>query len=179
VIEPAPWGKPLAERLVAGIDPGQTGGVSIVDATTERLKLSIIMPVFTKEIGKKKRRRLDISAMDSTIQIMVDLGVLLLVVENVGAGFGIGGRELGEACGIIKALAYKAGLQTEWILATKWKKSLVVPADKIEAFYRAEALFPQDRVMIRGERGGRHDGKAESAMIALYGCRNLLGKERR
>jgi hypothetical protein len=175
----APWERPPARRLVGGVDPGQAGGISVVDALSERIVLSVPMPTFAKTINKKQRRRLDMTALDDLLQFLVDLGVLFLTVENVGVGFGTGGREVGEHVGILRALAYKAGMPIEYVAASKWKKVMLAPADKKESFYRAEALFIRDRAMIRGERGGIADGKAESAMIALYGCRHILTENRK
>lgn len=145
-----------------------------MDGLTERLKLVIPMPTYKKTVNGTKRDRLDLSAMQDVIDMLLGFEVEVLVVENVGAGFGAGGRELGEQVGVIKALAWKANLPVEWVPVTKWKKAMTCPADKKEACFRAEALFLHDREMVRGTKGGRADGKAEAAMIALYGARHIL-----
>ena len=161
--------------LVAGVDPGQKGGIAIVDKISERIVLCVPMPMFEKKVGKTMRLRLDYGGLDGLIDLMVDLGVSLLTCENVGAGFGASGRELGEGIGALKMAAYKALLRVEFVPVARWKKELGTPADKKESYFRAEALFPLDREMLKGAKGGKHDGKAEAAMIALFGCRKLIG----
>lgn len=164
-----------AKVLVAGADPGQKGGVVIVDKISERVELAYVMPMFEKKIGKTMRLRLDYGGLDDLVDLMVSLGVVLLVCENVGAGFGASGRELGEGIGALKMAAYKAELRVEFVPVARWKKEVGAPADKKESYFRAEALFPHDRDAFKGPKGGKHDGKAEAAMIALYGCRKLTG----
>lgn len=173
-MQPAPWGLTPNRLLVAGVDPGQKGGIAIVDKLSERLQFCVAMPMFEKQIGKTKRLRMDIGELDRLIDFMVDLGVVMIVHENVGAGFGASGRELGEGIGLFKAFCYKAKMRMEPVPVVKWKKEMAAPADKTESFFRAEMLFPHDREMLRGSKGGKHDGKAEAAMIALYGCRKLV-----
>lgn len=173
LIIPPPWAKPLPAALVAGVDPGLKGGVSIV-AETGRLQSCVEMPTYDKLFGKKVRQRLDIAALDDMLMVMQGIGVEMLVCEDVGAGYGTSGRQLGEQIGVLKALCYKLEFRFEMATPTKWKKAMLVPADKREACWRAEALFPHDRDMLLGPRGGRHDGKAESAMVALYGHHFIL-----
>lgn len=164
-----------AKILVAGVDPGQKGGIALVDKISERIELIWPMPMFEKKIGKTMRLRLDYGGLDDLISLMVALGVELLVCENVGAGFGASGRELGEGIGALKMATYKAELRVEFVPVARWKKEVGAPADKKESYFRAEALFPHDREKLKGPKGGKHDGKAEAAMIALYGCRKLAG----
>jgi predicted peroxiredoxin len=161
--------------LVAGVDPGQKGGIAIVNKASERIVFCTAMPVFEKKVGKTMRLRLDYGGLDELVDMMVDLGVSLLACENVGAGFGASGRELGEFVGALRMATYKALLRVEFVPAAKWKKELGAPADKKESYFRAEQLFPNDREALKGVKGGKHDGKAEAAMIALYGCRKLVG----
>jgi len=163
----------LATPLIAGVDPGQKGGIAIVEKQSERLVYATPMPCFEKKVGKTMRQRLDYDGLDQIVDFMVDLGVSLVVCENVGAGFGASGRELGEFVGALKMAAFKARLRVEFVSPGRWKKELGVPAEKAGACMRAEALFPIDRERLRGPKSGRHDGMAEAAMIALYGCRKL------
>lgn len=174
MLEPAPWETIKPKRLVAGVDTGIKGGVSIVNATTERLESCMHMPLREQTVGGKIRYRMDIGGIDELINLMAVLGVEVVVVENPGAGFGAGGRELGEGLGIWRALLWKAEMRIELPTAAKWKKAMVCPANKKEACFRAETLFPRDRdKLLSDPRRLRHDGKSESAMIALYGCRLL------
>jgi Holliday junction resolvasome RuvABC endonuclease subunit len=174
-----PWGLARPELLVCGIDPGQHGGVAIVGARSERIKLAIPMPMRIKKVGKTSRLRPDMDGTEKLVRLLVEWDVALVVMEDTGAGYGASGKQLGIGIGILQTFLYQARLRTEEATPGKWKKAMVAPADKKEAFYRAECLFPEDKDKIRGPNGGKHDGKAEASLIALYGARHLLGSNRK
>ncbi len=170
----APWGQSKPQRLVGGIDLGGSGAIALVDAHNERLIFVCEMPTYKKQVGKTKRNRIDYPGLRGTLDMLADLGMEVLFAENPGAGFGASGRELGEYSGAVKMWQEMAKAQIEWFTPAKWKQKMLVPADKKEACLRADALFPHDRDKLRGPKGGRDDGKAEAAMIGLYGARHLL-----
>lgn len=156
---------------VAGIDPGQKGAICVVDSHTERIEFICDMPMVTVTIGGKQRSRTDIDGLQSVFSTLSIFDVELLVLENVGAGFGQNGRVLGENVGLIKMAAHIYKVRVEMRTPGVWKKALRVPADKIEACQRAEALFTNDVHKLRGPKGGRSDGRAEAALLALYGVK--------
>lgn len=93
------------------------------------------------------------------------------IVENVHAMPGNGvvsmfsfGRALGIAEGVISSF----GIPITWVAPVVWKAALKVPADKNAARARASALLPRAShhwPLVK------HDGRAEAALIALYGAR--------
>jgi crossover junction endodeoxyribonuclease RuvC len=157
---------------VAGIDPGQKGAICVVDSLTERIVWIGDMPTVTVTIGGKQRSRTDIPGLDTVFITLAMLSVEMVVLENVGAGFGQNGRVLGENVGLIKMAAHVARIRVEMRTPLAWKRALRCPADKKEACQRAEALFVHDVPKLRGPGGGRSDGRAEAAMLALFGCRH-------
>lgn len=171
-----PWERSGPLRLVGGVDLGAHGAWSLVDADAERLFYCQALPMVKRKIGKTMRSRIDYEAWHAVLQMLVGFDVELWTVENPGAGFGAGGRELGEHAGAFRAFAEVLRMQVAWVTAGVWKKALKVPADKLEACLRAEQLFPNERDMLKGGKQRRHDGKAESALVALYGIRHVLGK---
>jgi hypothetical protein len=170
---PPPTAGPL-KVLVAGIDPGQKGGIAVFDKISERLQFCIPMPVVEKTVGKSIRLRTDYTGIVDVVRFFVELGVRLVVIEDVGAGFGASGRQLGENVGAIRMSVHASSLRYEFISPGVWKKAMAAPAKKSESFARAEQLFPEDRGMLKGPRKGKHDGMAEAAMIAAYGSRKLV-----
>lgn len=174
VIDAAPWGQQRDKVLVAGIDPGQKGGIAIVDKISERLVMCLPLPYVNREVNKKTRLRLDYGALDDLLVYMCDTGVVLTAIENVGAGFGASGRELGEGIGAIRMSMHIHEMRWESVPVSRWKKEMAAPADKTESFFRAQMIFSKDRDMMLGPKNGKHDGKAEAAMIALYAARKLV-----
>ena len=170
----APWERSGALVLCAGIDLGLSGAIALIDASNERVFSVCPMPIVMRKVGKTNRKRLDYDGLWKLIGMCVDLGATMFCYEIPGAGFGAGGRELGEQVGAFRAFCHVANVRTEQVTPGKWKQALQVPADKKEACLRAEILFPKDREKLRGERGGRADGKAEAAMIGLYGVRKYI-----
>ena len=170
----APWARSGPLRLVGGLDLGLKGAISLIDANRERVFHIQPLPYVMVQVGKKQRRRLDYELFYDTIALLSGFDVELWGWEIPGVGYGAGGRELGEIVGAWRMLIHAQRLRQEKVSPAQWKRELKVPADKIEACLRAEVLFPHDRDKLRGTKGGRADGKAEAAMIALFCARKFL-----
>jgi len=170
-----PWERSGPVRLFAGIDLGATGAICVVDANRRRIECVLSTPTVLRKINNKERRRLDYEAFGAMLEMFNDLGVEQWTVEKPGAGFGAGGRELGELIGAFTMKAHDLQLSVEWVTPGRWKRFLQCPADKREACLRAEQLFPHDRDKLKGSKGGRSDGKAEAAMVALFGIMQANG----
>jgi hypothetical protein len=131
------------------------------------------MPVVAKKVGRTVRKRIDMQGLDGV------LGGLsaerpLVVIEDPGARPAqSGAMAFGHSLGVLHHAFHAAKLRYETIVPTKWKAALRVPASKKEAVQRADQLFPEHREIFRGARGGVLDGRAEAALIALYGVRYL------
>jgi hypothetical protein len=178
----APWERLSApSRMFGGVDLGANGAFTVLDyGNPDRPRLLWVVPIpnVMRTVNKMARKRLDYEAVLVQLKWATEeLGVLLWTVENPGAGFGAGGRVLGEQIGAFNMAAHVLSLRVEWVTASSWKgkAGLSVPADKTEACLRADQLFPHDREKLRGPKGGRDDGKAEAAMIGLYGARKFGG----
>ena len=75
-----------------------------------------------------------------------------------------------EGKGLIVGAAAALGIATTQVKPAAWKKSLRIPADKRAAVARATQLLPTLGGLFKGPRGGVFDGRAEAALIALYGA---------
>lgn len=167
--------------LVVGIDPGNNGAFAIYNSDTKRVERIDDMPLWYQTIGKRKRKRVDALAMADLFDYYELMGVELVVMEAVGGrprqsasaafvfGYGVG-------------LVYMAALYSRIVIETvppaSWKKILNVPgkgnADDTAIIARADELFPQDRDLWRGERGGKKVDRAEAAMLAKFGADYVL-----
>jgi crossover junction endodeoxyribonuclease RuvC len=76
----------------------------------------------------------------------------------------------GRAYGIVIGILVALGTPMTFVSPAKWKRALGVPSVKDGARARASQLLPQasSRWPLK-----RHDGRAEAALLALYGLRSL------
>ena len=147
-----------------GIDPGLTGAIAAVTADGA-LMWADDMPVLAG--------RVDAHELVDFFEIEV---VTNVTVEIVGTRPGQGapgvlkmGTNYGIVLGVIGALC----LPVEHVTPAVWKKAMGVTADKETSLRRARELWPTmaDRFARK-----KDDGRAEAALIALYGMRKWRGE---
>lgn len=163
---------------VAGIDPGASGALCVYNSDTGIVAMHD-MPTWMQQIGKKKRKRVDPVALDDLFKLFAMLGVELVVIEDVmGRGNEIGGAAFSYGIGVLDTVAMYSGIPVEKVTPQVWKKMLNVKgksrADDSAIIQKANALFPDNRDMFKGVRGGNKVDRAEAAMMALYGVRHIL-----
>jgi hypothetical protein len=149
--------------VVMGIDPGVSGAVAFYfPMVPSRIAVDDV-PVAGGEINTAELAR----------QIRIHRPTMA-VIERVGAMPGQGvvsmfnfGRSYGDVRGVIGAL----DIPLHFVTPQKWKKHFGLTSDKEECRKRANDLFPTaaDRLHLK-----KHHGRAEAALIALYGAEVLL-----
>lgn len=165
---------------IIGIDPGMSGAISFL---SEDLKDNIVYDMPTYEItkGKSLRKRIDIPKLISILKSSDWNGFPEHVyIEQVSAQPGNGSAAAftyGFGCGVIEACVVACGLPFTYVSAMRWKKDMSCPKDKDASRMRASQLLPS---MASNWDRKKDDGRAESALIALWGRnqkRNLITKE--
>ncbi len=168
--------------LIGGCDPGLTGALAFYDTASGRIVAMIGMPAMRLAKGSGSKR--EISPQTLIALIRQELGdfertqVDAIFLERVSASPQMGvtsafqfGRGFGMVEGIIAALDWPI----EYVTPPKWKKALNVPADKDDARARACQLLARDAGLWTPQRGvfdkQQASGRAEAALIALYGGR--------
>lgn len=152
--------------LTVGIDPGLTGAVALLRGT--ELVEVVDMPVIALK-GRKPR-------VDAVMlaRLLGEIGVGRAVVERVGPAPGAGVSSMfrfGYGAGAIEGVLAGLGVETVLVAPTVWKPAMRLGSDKASARAEAQRLFPAlaslfDRV--------RDDGRAEAALLGLYGARLAL-----
>ncbi len=154
---------------IAGCDPGVQGGVAVID--TDHCTLQVIdMPV---ELMSKSRY---LTCPSDLAELFSAWTVDHLFVEEVGVRQGegaVGAFSFGRGLGRIEGVAAAQALSVWLVRPQVWKAQLNVPAEKARAVARAKQLLPKCHAQFLGPRGGVKDGRAEAALIALYGCLKL------
>lgn len=156
---------------IVGIDPGNQGALAFLDVDNNRMRI-IDMPTFMYETNKK-RVKVD------PYTIVREMGlqsIANIYLEEVHASPQMGvvsAFSFGEGKGILLGSAAALGIPVTQVKPTQWKKQMRVPADKRAAVQRASQLFPAVSTLFKGPRGGVFDGRAEAALVALYGAMEL------
>jgi crossover junction endodeoxyribonuclease RuvC len=156
-------------RLLA-LDPGVTGALAAYDTNSGQLEIHDL-PTTKRQIKGKKNLRtvLDEVEMVSLLALYAGMGYDVLFFEQIG---GIPGQSapaaftLGHGVGVAIGAARALGLRVEPLPAATWKSALKVPSDKKAARTRASQILPTHAHMWPLVK---HDGRAEAAMMAVYG----------
>jgi len=167
--------------LALGVDPGAHGAFTVYDGEAGRIVQIDDMPTWLQAIGKKKRERIDALAVAELFDTYEMMGVELIVMESVGgrpqqsasAGF-----VFGYGVGLIYMAAVYSRIPMETVPAATWKALMRVPgkgkADDSAIMARAEEIFPHDRQLFYGVRGGKKVDRAEASMLAKFGTDHVL-----
>lgn len=162
--------------LVAGIDPGLGGAVAFLAADGSCCAIDD-MPVLQVVRGKSKRRDLDGHALFAMIE-RERPPLDHVFIEQAQAMPGQAAYATGiffQVYGEIRGILIGAGVPFTIVHPQTWKRALGVPAGKDGARARASQLLPHAAHLWPLKK---HDGRAEAAMIALYGARQLAGTAR-
>ncbi len=150
-------------KTILGIDPGISGAiVSISDAE----KIVYDMPTIAAEKNGKIRRIIDNKKL---LEILRSENPTHIFLEEVGYMPGNGGVAMfsfGRGFGNLETAAYSIGIEPVLVRPNDWKSAMCCPADKNASRRRASELLPD---MAHNWDLKKHDGRAEAAMIALYG----------
>jgi crossover junction endodeoxyribonuclease RuvC len=155
---------------ILGIDPGLSGACCVEDtATGERWVWDI--PTFSLSRNGKNKREIDATSLAISLAKHYPIGHAF--VEQVGSMPGQGVSSVfafGKTYGVILGVLAAQGVPITNVAPRAWKKALGVPAAKDGARARASQLMPQ--IAATWARA-KDDGRAESALIALWGARTL------
>jgi crossover junction endodeoxyribonuclease RuvC len=159
--------------MIAGIDPGLSGALFFIDPSRPSTGEAVDLPVHLLVRGKKKKRELDITGL---IGILTSHRLDHVFLESVGAMPGQGVSSVfafGKCYGAILGVVAAHTIPLTLVAPAVWKRALAVPKAKDGARARASQLLPEAASQWPLKR---HDGRAEAALLALYGARQIDGK---
>jgi crossover junction endodeoxyribonuclease RuvC len=158
--------------IILGIDPGLAGALAVFNADDGGLVVHDA-PTLRIKPGSN-RRELDLAALASMIDQDAS-HITHAFLERAGAmpGQGVSSMfSLGQTYGMIRGLLAANFIPLTIVGARTWKAALSVPAAKDGARARASQLLPRHAGLWTRKKD---HGRAESALIALYGARLLKG----
>lgn len=150
--------------IVFGIDPGMSGAIAEYDPSTGQLSV-YDTPTMPNAKGKEELNHhavLDLLTTDGSQPVQVWL-------ERVGARPGQGVSSMfrfGQGFGALEMAVAACGHQLRYVTPAAWKKHFSLSADKGAARSVAMQRFPAQAQMFARVKD---DGRAEAALIALYG----------
>ena len=153
---------------IIGIDRGASGAVAILQRDGGLVQV-LDMPCVEVVVGGKAKRRISPEMLAAELRLYADA---VAYVEQVSAMPGQGVTSMfsfGEALGLARGVLAGLGVPVQLVPPTKWKRALNLNAGKDGARALAAATWPAQA----GEfRRVKDDGKAEAALIGLWGLRS-------
>jgi crossover junction endodeoxyribonuclease RuvC len=129
------------------------------------------LPTLAAE-GAKSRRIIDGPPLIRRLRQLATKPITAML-EKVGAmprDGAVGAFSFGRSYGKIETALEAAGIPFDTVRPPIWKKAMGVLADKDQARQRASQLIPSGAKYWPLKK---HDGRAEAALIALYGRQHL------
>jgi crossover junction endodeoxyribonuclease RuvC len=149
--------------IILGIDPGISGAVAFYfPMVPSRIAVDDV-PVAGGEINGYELARL-IRMHRPTLAVIERVNAM--PGQGVSSSFNFG-RSYGDVRGVVSA----CDVPMHFVSPQKWKKHFGLSADKDESRLRAIRMFPNAAESFKLKK---HDGRAEAALLALYGAEVLM-----
>ena len=156
-------------KIILGVDPGLSGALAFlgVDGQLEVFD----MPVHQLKRGGKNKREIDRYELARLVDAQGSIAHAF--IEQVGAMPGQGVTSMfqfGRPTGIVEGIIAANLIPTDHVQPRVWRKAMGVRAGKDASRARASALMPRHAGLWTRIKD---DGRAEAALIALFGQTQL------
>ncbi len=156
---------------ILGIDPGLSGALAVIDIGPVSNCVVFDMPTLALSRGGKAKREINVHRLVGMIETAQPAHAY---IEQIGAmpGQGVSSMfAMGKGYGIILGALAALGVPYTLVPPRLWKTSLRLSKDKDFSRSRASELLPAAAHQWSLKR---HHGRAEAALIALWGARQWL-----
>jgi crossover junction endodeoxyribonuclease RuvC len=154
------------EKTILGIDPGFKGALAFI---TAQAKCVYDMPTEEFKVNGFKRKRLSKGEIAGLIRRHAPTHAFLEAVHARPRDGSVAAFSFGRGYGTLETILELTDIPCTEVSPQRWKHAMACTADKVGAVMRASHLMPELAAQFRGARGGILDGRAEAALIALYG----------
>ena len=157
--------------VVLGVDPGACGAICWLSANGPKI---VDMPLLNFARGTKNRREIDYVEVARLIQ--GGPGVSVVVVERVASSPQMGVASsfaFGRAAGLVIGVAATLRVPLFEVVPHKWQRFVGLPrkGGKDAARFLCKQLWPESAELWARVKD---DGRADAALLAEYGRRNIL-----
>lgn len=150
-----------------GIDPGLHGAIAVYNEHVKSLHVYDI-PTHELTVNGKKRHQIDKHSLRNLLAVFTDARVFVEDVHSMPKQGVASSFKFGFVAGAIQQAVVDAGFELVLIPPQVWKRRFNLTADKDASRARASELLPAHAHLWPLKK---HDGRAEAALIALYGAR--------
>lgn len=154
------WRLMLAYKCILGIDPGQTGALAVYFPSHPMLIAIHDMPLDGKAIDGYEVAKI-------LRQYNPDVAFIEAVHSFSGQGVS-SSFAFGCSYGMVRGVVAACGIPTTLVSPQKWKRALELSKDKVQSLEMARMLWPDSDKFKRR----KDDGRAEAALIAMYGYKS-------
>lgn len=156
----------MSSDLILGVDPGLKGALALLDIVTGELVDVLDMPLHSIG-GKSTLAEYELArALDEHAARIVEAWIEV-PTPRPGQGVGAVATSL-RNYGILRGIIVANFIPIHDAPPSVWKRVMKVSGDKDEARAIATAMFPRE--IARFARA-KDDGRAEAALIGVYGRR--------
>jgi len=153
--------------LFIGIDPGLHGAIAMYDLRTDALVVHDT-PTHELTVNGKKRLQVDKHQLRDLLRTPEPGRAFVEDVHSMPKQGVASSFKFGFVAGAIQQAVVDAGFELVLIPPQVWKRRFKLTADKDASRARASELLPAHAHLWPLKK---HDGRAEAALIALYGAR--------
>jgi crossover junction endodeoxyribonuclease RuvC len=149
-----------ANQRIVGIDPGAKGAIALIEGD------SLIVRDMPTVTNKKGNPRVDPAAFGAILREFNPSHVWVEDVHSMPKQGVASTFAFGVAVGFAQGIPLALGFPMTVIGPAQWKSAMRCSADKNATRARASQLLPKH---AHQWPLAKHDGRAEAALIALYG----------
>ena len=151
---------------ILGVDPGLSGCMAMLHKGAVDV---FDIPTTTRTVNKKEKRQIDPYQLSAWLEIQRPL-IKFAVVEQVGTMPGQGvtsAFNFGFTTGCIHGIIAACGIEIRTVSPQVWKRKYgLIGQNKDASRGEASRRFPEFTHLWQLKK---HDGRAEAALLALYG----------
>ena len=151
---------------ILGVDPGLSGCMAMLHKGAVDV---FDIPTTTRTVNKKEKRQIDPYQLSAWLEIQRPL-IKFAVVEQVGTMPGQGvtsAFNFGFTTGCIHGIIAACGIEIRTVSPQVWKRRYgLIGQNKDASRGEASRRFPEFTHLWQLKK---HDGRAEAALLALYG----------
>ena len=156
---------------ILGIDPGGTGAAALLDRTGLTVEVAD-MPVFKVKRGRGAKNELDVLAFAHMLREWEPTVCYMEQVHGVDGDSASSAFNFGRIAGAAEAVARILSDRFEFVTPPVWKKEMgLIRTAKDDARALATSMWPASAERFRRKMD---DGRAEAALIAEFGRRQLM-----
>lgn len=146
--------------LYIGIDPGQKGGIAVIEAQEGVRKAPRVFPYTDGAL----KGVCAVCAKETALCVVEKVGAM--PKQGVTSTFNFG-KSFGYILGVLEA----NNIPYELVTPKKWKKHFSLDDDKKKSIQTAKRLFPGVSLLPTARCRVESDGMAEALLLALYAYR--------